>query len=226
MMKKTQRLGGSLSAFFLKASSLFAISAVVLVDFFPLPAEAAVVCRGRDRAERVARAQIVNGGGTGGQRSFELVGTKSATLMLNGNVDLDIAPDINVFAHGDLVNETTAWLWQVSARDADGLTGYITATYQFNGLVSGDNKICISASSCIQVTNIVPETTRLRRWGDDNDPNNSISSTRQRIFFEMDLSGVTESGVYVGNLEMTLSIGPNIDGSGSVSLTCDSIILS
>ena len=190
---------------------------------FAQTVDAQVRCRGRDRAESVSRNEIAAGGGGGSESEFAIVGTKSATVMLNGSTDLNVSPDVSSFAHG-IVTESTRWLWRVNANNNDNITGYITAEYQFNGLVSGDNKICSSPTSCIQVTNISPSGTQTRRFGNNNNPNNNIRRVREGISFTMDLNGVQDGGTYVGELEITLNNGPNADGSGNTSLTCNIIL--
>lgn len=180
---------------------------------------AAVICSGRNRAEIVSQNEIANGGGGGAEREFGFQ-TATGAAILNGSLDLNISADVNSLAHG-IVTETTQWVWQVTANNNDGLTGYITASYQFNGLAIGDNKICSSPSSCIQVTNITAANTNYRRNGNNNNPNNLIRRVREGITFTMDLSGVQETGNYTGQLQIDLSIGDSANGTGNIDLSCD-----
>lgn len=195
---------------------------LILVNDIAPVTEAAVNCTSRDRAESISRNELAAGGGGGAEREFLVPGTKTAIVNFNTNIDLDIGSDIGGFAHG-IVTETTAWVWQVRGNNVDNLTGFITATYQFNGLVPGDNKICANPTSCIQVTNIQAVNTQYRRNGDNNNPNNIIRRVRESIQFTMDLTGVTTTGNYTGNLEINLSIGPDQTGVSNLDLACDSI---
>ncbi len=193
------------SAFF---SSIFIV--------FASSAYGDVICRGFDRSETVSRNQIASGGGGSSERAFT-TGSKAMVGVLNGSIDLNISLDAESFAHG-IVTETTGFIWQVTSRSSDNVTGFITADYQFNGLVNGDNKICNGPTSCIQVLDITPISTQHAHRG-----NGTIRRARERIRIRMDVTGVTNNGTHVGNLQMQLFNGPNADGSGRVNLNCDRI---
>ena len=182
--------------------------------------EAAVRCSGQGDSAIISRTDI-SGVNTLDQ-AFAITGSPSATAIFNGSVDLDINIDVNSFAHGR-VTKTSNWVWRVQSTKKDNLTGFITANYQFNGLIPGDNKICSSPSSCIDVISILPVNSETKRFGNNNDPNNNIQRAQEAIRFTMDLSGALESGVYTGQLQIKLSNGTNATGLGNADLMCDRV---
>jgi hypothetical protein len=200
-----------------RKSNLLRSAFFVLALGLTVPAMARVDCFAQNDALNVSRNDVASGNG-GAQKSFAIPGSQSS-LIINGNVDLNINSDIGGFSHG-IVTKTTNFVWRVDVVLDGNNNDYITADYQFNGLVSGDNKICSSPISCINVTSISPVSTQREgifffgfiRIG---------TRTRESIQLTLDLTEARDSGIYSGNLQVELFRGSDPGGADGVPLNCD-----
>ncbi len=195
----------------LMCSAFFVLSAAYLT-----PAEARVDCYALDESLSVSRNDVATGGG-GAQKSFAIPGSQSS-LIINGNVDLNIESDIAGFAHG-IVTKQTEFVWQVDVYFEGNSNDFITADYQFNGLNLGDNRICSSPTSCIDVTSVNRLNSQrqvLTFWGF-----RVGIRTRESIQLTLDLTNARDSGVYNGNLQVELFRGSDPNGGDRRNLTCN-----
>lgn len=178
--------------------------------------EAAVNCYQMDESLNVSRSDIASGD-SGTQKSFAIPGTQS-NLIINGQVDLNVESDIGGFVHG-VVTKRTDFVWQVDITfEGNSNDDYITADYQFDGLSAGDNKICSSPNSCIDVVSISTLNSQRQRmafWGFIYGVR-----TRESIELTLDLSDAKDSGTYTGSLRVELLRSADPSGGDGAPLNC------
>lgn len=200
----------------IKKPSLLCSAFLALSVGYLAPAEARVDCYAIDESLNVTRNEVASGGG-GAQKSFAIPGSQSS-LVINGNVDLNIESDIAGFAHG-VVTKQTDFVWQVDVYFEANSSDYITADYQFNGLNFGDSKICSSPTSCLDVVSVSrlnSQRQTIRFWGFPIG-----IRTRESIQLTLDLSNAQDSGNYSGNLQVELFRGSDPNGGDRRTLTCN-----
>lgn len=173
--------------------------------------EAQVNCYEINESLNVSRSDIASGGG-GAQKSFAIPGSQSS-LIINGNVDLNIESDIDGFAHG-MVTKQTDFVWRVDVLfEGNAIYDYVTADYQFQ-----NNQICSSPSSCIDVVSV--NTLNNQRQGIAFWGFVYGVRTQESIELTLDLSDAKDSGTYSGNLIVELFRGSDPNGGDGAPLNC------
>ena len=199
-----------------KKPSLLCSAFFVLSMGYLAPADARVDCYAIDESLNVSRNEVATGGG-GAEKAFAIPGNQSS-LIINGNVDLNIESDIAGFAHG-VVTKQTDFVWRVDVYFEANSNDFITADYQFNGLNLGDNRICSSPTSCIDVISVNRLNSQRQTLTFFGFPVGV--RTRESIQLTLDLTNAQDSGVYSGNLQVELFRGSDPNGGDRRTLTCN-----
>ena len=182
-------------------------------------ASARVDCYSRDESLAVSRSDVTKRSNSA-EQAFAITGSQSK-LIINQTVDLDIGSDLSSFDHSR-VTKSSDFIWQVDVTwEGNSIYDYITAKYQFNGLSVGDNKICSSPTSCIDVVGVNRLNTSrqgITFWGWTYGVR-----TMESIQIVLDLSNAKDSGVYRGNLQVELFRGADSSGGDGTPLSCDNL---
>lgn len=200
-----------------KKSSLLASAFFVLSLGLVDSAIARVNCYSLDESLEVTRSDVTKDDDGDFSPGAVHIRDSQSRLIINQSVDLDIRADLSRFDHSRLVKESD-FVWEVEVTYFSGYLDYITANYQFNGLSLGDNKICSSPTSCIDVISVEgvgyyrePEGFWIFRR----------MITKEKVRLILDLSNAKESGFYRGNLEVELFRSQDRSGGGKRPLVCD-----
>lgn len=166
---------------------------VATVFFLVEPSEAKVNCYGMSFSDTVTRSDIT--GSAGSDQSSPLNATKAGSLV-SGVVDLNISIDIAGLVNNQVTVESADWVWYVEANPSDGLSGNITADYQFLS-AGGSNKICSDSNvnSCMTVVAVeaIAEIERRKTTGRHR---GNILQSSAGVRLTLDLSGLETSGNY------------------------------
>ncbi|WP_223668725.1 hypothetical protein [Kangiella shandongensis] len=171
-----------------------AFLSIATVFFLVEPSEAKISCYGMNFSDTVTRSDIT--GSAGSDQSSPLSAAKAGSLV-SGTVDLNISIDIATLINNQVTIESADWVWYVEANPSDGLSGNITADYQFLSATGSNDQICSDSNvnSCMTVVGVEPIAEVERRKTSGRHRGNILESSAG-VRLTLDLSELETSGNY------------------------------
>lgn len=190
----------------------------VSIIIFSADSAANVRCTGEGFSNLLTRSEVLNIDSD----SIDL-GAVSGKVIINGSVNLDVSQDIVDVVNQNIQIEIDGPVWEVrvTGNPRNGLTGYVTADYEFISDFGDVGQLCSTPSSCIDIQ--VTQTFNI--VDDRRGPNSTIGRRSEGIIANILLDEAEDTGPYTGFLSVYLKYGNRADGSDGTDFACDRITI-